>query len=239
MKKILVLFSLTLIVRTGIACSCDDYESDFYENISHSTHYCVAVFDTLDYSYENNEYMVEAGYFVLLDTIGAFDTAIGDTILVLGQDGINCGEDISKFSIGDTVLLAFYYKETEALGKETFHLSGLCGKHYLEITEGQNNGLSVSEIKQKIKSIITTIDVPSIDQQLTIYPNPVGGEFALESSNNPIVGIKIYDYTGRLLLEENINKQSAIVDANSLKPGFYNILILTGRGPVFKKIIKE
>lgn len=223
-----------------MACSCDYFESDFYENISHSTHCCVAVFDTLDISFENNEYPVEAGHFVLLDTIGTFDTAIGDTILVLGQDGINCGEYVSKFSKGDTVLLAFYSKENEALGKETFHLSGLCGKHYLKITEGQNNGLSVSEIKQKIKSIITAVNEPIVDQQLTIYPNPVGGEFALESSNNPIRSIKIYDTSGRLLLsEENIKKQSATIDARTLKPGFYNVLVLTEKGSVFKKIIKE
>lgn len=240
MKKIIAFFSLMILAKIGFACSCEPYEPDFFKNISAETYNCIAVFDRMDYSYEFDGVQGQTGYFILVDTIGSFGSKIGDTIIVTGQDGFNCGEMLNGFSRGDTMFLALSNGFYETFEKDTFYLEGVCGKHYLEITDGQNNGLSISEIKDKINSKITAIKKWNIEKQLTLYPNPGNEQITIESDAALLESLKVYDVTGSLVRSvDNINSLTYEVDLTNLETGIYNILINTKNGQISKKLVKE
>jgi hypothetical protein len=232
-----------VLERKGSACFCNDYwdNYDFYNNVSKASSNCLAVFHRYDYNYSYDGLNSQTGYFVLIDTIGEFDTQIGDTIFVIGEDGINCGEMLNRFSSGDTLFLALsdgYYENFE---KDTFYLKGgTCGYYYLKIENGQNSGLTTSEIKEKIKSKITGITEIELERKLRIYPNPTTDILTLESENDLIMDIKIYDISGHLIYRiENVNNLTTNVDMSSFKTGLYSILINTDNGKIFYKIVKE
>ncbi|MBK7095069.1 MAG: T9SS type A sorting domain-containing protein [Saprospiraceae bacterium] len=232
-----------VLERKSSACFCNDYwdNYDFYNNVSKVASNCLAVFHRYDYSYSYGGLNSQTGYFVLIDTIGDFNTQIGDTIYVIGEDGINCGEMLNKFSSGDTLFLALsdgYYENFE---KDTFYLKGgTCGYYYLKITDGQNSGLSISEIKDKIKSKITGISEIYIEKRLTIFPNPTTDLLTLESENDLILNIKIYDIAGHLIYSTGkVNNLKTNIDISDFKTGLYNILIYTDKEQMFRKILKE
>lgn len=154
MKRLFIVFSLTAMAGYALACSCSPHESNFFKNVSNLTYNCIAVFDKMDYSYEHEGLKSQTGFFILIDTIGAFHSDLGDTIVVTGQDGINCGELLTGFSQGDTVFLALLYGFYQSFEKDTFYLEGACGTHYLKIKNGHYAGLSVSEIKTKIYDVL-------------------------------------------------------------------------------------
>lgn len=232
-----------VLERKSSACFCNDYwdNYDFYNNVSKATSNCLAVFHRYDYSYSFNGLNSQTGYFVLLDTIGDFNTQIGDTIYVIGEDGINCGEMLNRFSSGDTLFLALSDGFYENFEKDTFYLKGgTCGYYYLKITNGQNSGLSISEIKDKIKSKITGISEINIGKKLIIYPNPTTDLLTLESENDLILNLKIYDIAGQLIYSmDDINNYTTNINISSFKTGLYNILIYTDNEKLFRKILKE
>lgn len=193
MKKILVLSFLLITAKIGLACSCAYYEPNFYKNALYSTHFALAVFDTLQYHYENEVFLGQTGYFILADTLGDFNSSIGDTIFVVGQDGVNCSESLSRFTPGDTLFLALFSDGTQTK-KDTFNLHGLCGKHYLKIENGQAAGLTISEIKTKIG------DVQARRSSACLFCDDVGGFYdffdnIVKASSHCIAVFHRYDYS--------------------------------------------
>ena len=232
-----------ILERNTTACKCYGYwdNYDFYNNVSRETSNCLVVFERYDYSYSYNGLNSQTGYFVLLDTIGDFDTQIGDTIVVIGEDGINCGEMLNYFSNMDTLFLALSEGYYENFEKDTFYFKGgTCGNYYLKIAYGQNDGLSVPEIKEKIKSRVTSIDETNIDKHLTIYPNPANDQLTIKSDIYLIHNVIIYDISGRLVNSINdINNRNIVVDLSSFMSGIYNILINLENGQTSSKIVIE
>jgi len=229
--------------RKSSACFCNDYwdNYDFYNNVSKVSSNCLAVFHRYDYDYTYDGLKSQTGYFLLIDTIGYFNTHIGDTIYVIGEDGINCGEMLNRFSSGDTLFLALsdgYYENFE---KDTFYLKGgTCGYYYLKIENGQNSGLTTLEIKDKIKSKFTGISEISLEREVKVYPNPTTDFLYLESEKDLILNIKIYDISGQLIYSiDDINNLMTNVDMSNFKAGLYNVMINTINGKIFNKIIKK
>lgn len=236
-----------MFAKTGLACRCADYyEPDFYKNVLHAKYYCLAVFDTFEYIQELSG---QRGYFKLIDTVGDFDSVIwdfnstiGDTIVIEGQNGFNCGEGLNKFSLGDTLFLALsngYHRNYE---KDTFYLPGLCGKYYQKITNGQNDGLSIGEIKDKIESIILT-DKLGLDyeRESIIFPNPATDFVTIASLNNLISNVEIYDISGEFIASiDTINNHITDIDISNFKAGLYTIFIYTDNNSrISGKILKE
>jgi len=240
MKKTIILLCLFTIVQHGFSCSCFSYESDFYKNISKSTHNCIAFLDSIDDNFEYEGHKLEAGYFTLIDTIGRFNSTIGETIVVTGQDGANCGASFYGFSKGDTLVLALFEGFYKAYQKDTFHLEGACGKYYQKITNGENSGLSLSQIKEKIKSVITSVSPIVGNTSVLFYPNPVTDNLIIESQTDLILSLKIYDMLGHLVLEaEKPGTKKLTIDISNYATGLYNVSIITDQGSVIKTVVKR
>ena len=227
-----------MIAKTGLACRCVDYEPDFYKNVLDTEYYCLAVFDTLDY----NHGIAQIGYFKLIDTILNFNSTIGDTIEVKGHDGKNCGAGLNKFSHGDTLFLALSYGYNYTLDEDAYYLRGLCGKYYQKITNGQSDGLSINEIKDKIESIILT-DKLGLDfkRESTIFPNPATDFVTIASVNNLISNVEIYDISGVFVASiDDVDEHMTNIDISNFKAGLYTIFIYTDNNSrISGKILKE
>ncbi|MBK1894796.1 T9SS-dependent choice-of-anchor J family protein [Chryseobacterium paridis] len=117
--------------------------------------------------------------------------------------------DLSAY-VGQTIYIAFY-SSTEDVW-------------FIGIDDFQVSGsLGVSEIDKKTASI---------------YPNPVIDVLHIDSKNK-MADIKIYDLTGRLQKQENINSENARVDLSGLETGTYIVRIKEGGSEKSYKIIKK
>ena len=150
---ITILLLLTFAVHKSLACSCDPYEPNFFKNVTAYNQVCIAVFDSINYSYNVGGLNGQTGFFRLLDTIGAVNSSVGNSIVVSGQDGLNCGENLLQFSAGDTFVLALTSGFYTSHIKDTFYLEGFCGKHFIGIQSGEYAGLTLAQIKARIKAI--------------------------------------------------------------------------------------
>src|SRR5687767_10781651 len=235
MKKLLPFFILILCVRTGSACSCGPYDANFYNSVSIYTINCIAVFDTLDYNYVDG-HNTQISYFTLIDTINSNPSSIGSRIVILGQNGFNCGESLFGLARGDTLILALYDIGHES---DTFHLEGLCALHHIRITNGQHDGLTIPEIKNKILEIISAVEQMDISELISIYPNPASDKLFIFSSSEKIISITVFDLAGRMLMFRREEDPDITVDLSGMQSGIYNLVIITSKGRVSRPIIKS
>ncbi len=232
-----------ILAKKDLACFCEanlDYYN-FYNNISKATSNVLVVFDRYDYDYTFQGLNAQTGYFKLIDTIGNFNSRIGDTLVVIGEDGINCGEMLNRFSHGDTLFLTLSEGFYQSLGEDTFYLKGgACGYYFLTLTSGQHGGLSIPEIKEMIKIITTGNPGANVEHSLTIYPNPAKDHLIIKSDMELIEEVKIYDMSGRLINSVNdIHTLITDIDLSNLMAGLYNLLIITDNEQVIHKMMKE
>ena len=78
---------------------------------------------------------------------------------------------------------------------------------------------------------------------LLIYPNPTYGNLNAEFKNvEEVTAWRIYDFTGREIISQNLTKarKNTGINASTLKPGLYIIRLVDGDGEVhFKKFMKQ
>lgn len=75
---------------------------------------------------------------------------------------------------------------------------------------------------------------------LTVAPNPFNN--TLEILNVDNLGnstIKLYDLSGRLVLQQNLKQDDKKVDTSQILPGFYIVEIISTQGTFRKRIIRE
>lgn len=170
---------------------------------------------------------------------------IRDTVYIIGQDGLNCGEDMNLFSVGDTLLMGL----TEWDNDSTYILGG-CGRTYLEFARDSVfgpiyqhvNKLSLPEFAEGLESCLLLVDTANPDllpSQLRLFPNPSRGSFTLESKGKAIKNIAVFSTSGQLLIEEKMPAATQIhqMDLSLLPPGVYITRILTGPGFITKRVV--
>jgi hypothetical protein len=190
--KSLSLSILLLSAVASIACSCFYYEGNFYKNATAYPAYSRTSVILVDSVYNEDEYNRYCRA-ILIDAWDSVNHAIGDTLIIEGQNGANCGDNM-HFESGDTLVIS--------TGATINYLSGDCGLHYLKLENGKNNHRSLSEIKAKIASGDTRINadywhpfVPNKTmyfQQETSDSSAVINSFRLDSIQN--------DYYSKTLL---------------------------------------
>jgi hypothetical protein len=92
---------------------------------------------------------------------------------------------------------------------------------------------------------VATSDLTSINRlsselaDILIIPNPVGDYLKIQSPVREIMGLEIFDYTGRLCLKKK-TMGADIIDVANLQSGIYNIrMLLDDDTLVYKKMIKD
>ena len=87
--------------------------------------------------------------------------------------------------------------------------------------------------------VIETLSVDdfSFDKGLTIYPNPTNEYFRIDKPNNiNIESIKLYNISGKLLIEFTESERYITSDLNS---GFYILRIKSDKSEIIKKLVKS
>lgn len=88
------------------------------------------------------------------------------------------------------------------------------------------------------KEFETYLNTPDIENNsIVIYPNPTSDYLFVNA--NDIQKIRIYNSCGQLVIENNINKNSARIDLSNLKSGIYFISIIRQNTTTNSKIIVE
>ena len=76
----------------------------------------------------------------------------------------------------------------------------------------------------------------SLDQFVSIYPNPAKDEFSIESSHRLRGEVSIIDLAGKVCKTQPINAYSATLDISDLEPGLYHVRIQSGQQSLSRKL---
>jgi hypothetical protein len=86
--------------------------------------------------------------------------------------------------------------------------------------------------------IITSVEVPAADINISLYPNPVSDILHL-ISDMEIVNLSIYDLNGRIVLTLNSGCSLCEIDLRHLTRGTYIVKVVTAGGSLTEKIVKD
>lgn len=103
-----------------------------------------------------------------------------------------------------------------------------------------DNQLSSNDIKINLQNSIYIQDNISVNNSLTLYPNPGENIVKIENSNSKIKDILIYSSDGKLVYSsENINTYITTIDLSSISKGNYIFIFNTENTLIHKKWIKQ
>lgn len=251
MKNFLFLkFSFTASLILGSmaishACSCSWPTPDhFCRSVNENNHIVLAVVTDIPHSYSMD-----------VDIVENIHLSAGlDTISILGQDGLNCGEGIGNFAIGDSVILALFNGVTQdAQDGNNFNwsISG-CGLHYLRYSNGMVvGGIDYEEDSTSFQifseGIMDCIELSSatnedfIEENVIISPNPTSDylNINIESASGVEYYFDIIDVSGNII-QANIflNTSNKRVDLSHIASGVYFLRSKNTSEMVSKKFVK-
>lgn len=249
-KSLLFVCSLFIFPVIGNNCSCAEYIETF----------CAAL-PAIDSS-SPNIYVVSArvvtephgefGQYMEVEIMEQLHNTIEvDTITIIGQDGVNCAESLSYFSVDNEIICYLYPEFFDATSPDTFYLDG-CGRSWLRLEEGQVNGPiqenmetqdyeTFKEDLYECAGISTSLnDLEDLTAQVQIFPNPAQDVLHLQSSAIAIESVRIFSTTGRQVLARTGDAyQNSTIDISDLPAGLYFINIEIDGEWVTKKMVKN
>ncbi|WP_293893804.1 T9SS type A sorting domain-containing protein [Flavobacterium sp.] len=77
-----------------------------------------------------------------------------------------------------------------------------------------------------------------VDASILVYPNPTKGNVNI-NSNHTIHSVQLFDVQGRLLQTSLVNENQITIDVSSQSNGIYFIKVLSDKGALVQKIVKE
>lgn len=229
-KFLILCFGVVAPFQISFACSCfGPYEFDFFKNVKRYHEVVFGVVEKVDYSYEYHGLFAHTAYLTVLDTMDGARTSPGHSMVVTGQDGLNCGEIMDGFSIGDTLVLAlnkgFYYE----YGLDTFYLDG-CRKHYHHFTTSGPNGVTIPWLKERIRNIRTGISLLP-DFEWKVYPNPAMDVLNVVDPLNFIKDIQLLDVSGQILQAYTTREDNRhVLHVQEVLPGIYQLICILENG---------
>lgn len=117
---------------------------------------------------------------------------------------------------------------------EQTYLPDEAGNYAVEITE---NGMCVDTSDCYF---VTPTGIPENDPApVHVFPNPVKNNLTIELPTNQAGLLKLFDVSGRVVVDNQFTGPEYILDISGLPTGIYHLQIKTGQALLNKKIIKE
>lgn len=82
------------------------------------------------------------------------------------------------------------------------------------------------------------VDQINADEDISIYPNPAGTSTSIRS-DYLIDNIRVFDFSGILLLNVNAKSNFYTLDLSGIKNGMYLIQIVSGKKIITRKLVKS
>jgi len=170
-----------------------------------------------------------------------------ETIMVMGHDGLNCGELLEIFDPQDTLILALgIWSDGQ---NETFYLDG-CGRHYLNFENGLVTGQIINSITTQTldefrDNILNCIEITSSvenlqGEEIRLFPNPNTDQFQIAMERSSINGFEIYNANGKQMVSETLDYSvfNLTVKSTNLETGIHYIRIYTEEGILTKRFLR-
>lgn len=238
-RLIIVFVFACLFSQPAEACSCRYYIEHFCGIVNENHTIVRAV--VLD-SAENDR---DADRLIkVLDNLN--QVIPNDTVTLYGADGLNCGENLHLFSLGDTLILAldpYYYTGV-------YYLEGLCGLHYLRYSKGKvfdSIDPSTDTLKYNVfldslsdcMALRTNTQEISVAGAIKLFPNPAQNVINIQTTlPQGIDQIELMSLDGRVLLSQpGRNALQTQLETGTLENGIYYLKVLVAGEAKLEKVM--
>ena len=85
----------------------------------------------------------------------------------------------------------------------------------------------------------TGIDDHTLDNSVTVYPNPTTGLVQIQNGEWRMENVEVYDAYGKLLNTMIVNDNTVNLDLSGYAKGTYFVRVTTERGVVTKRVVKN
>ncbi|NVO10448.1 MAG: endonuclease [Bacteroidales bacterium] len=238
-------------IISGITAVCQGQNSVTYSvpQIGNATSYLWTLPTGVTGTSSTNEITVNYG----------LTTVLGN-IIVKGNNGCGNGaESILAITVKEkpvtpiielyqTTKSGYYLHSNTATGNQWYNLTGLLNnateQMYAVLSGGTYydivtiNGCS-SDPSNSLVVVLSSIDNPSNNKSIEIYPNPVSNELVIEiKGSTRKTGFEILNSSGNNIFKGSLLEKITIQTAN-FPSGLYVIKLEDGKSFIFKKFIKE
>ena len=83
------------------------------------------------------------------------------------------------------------------------------------------------------------IDDHTLDNSVTVYPNPTSGLIQIENGEWRMENVEVYDVYGKLLSTVEVFSNNATLDLSGYAKGTYFVRVTTEKGVVTKRVVKN
>lgn len=223
-KRIALLVCALLVYAVAWSCSCLGNES-FCNSITWEYKPDILILGkkvrTIDHGMQ-----VE-----VLEVFQGKGIAVGDVLMVWGDNGIQCRVYVSNFELGEKVIFGLHQLKNPWPGVEQekagdYELS-ICGVYYYSLTNGHPFAPeTLEEIGACIeKTTGVSISIPNRNEGLTVMPNPMSSSFSVglnEFWKAQTIQVELYNTLGQQVWVKTYKPdQQLTIETNQLPAGVY------------------
>lgn len=211
---------------------CLEGEAEEVENIGDYLHYLInfentgtgaATFVVL--TQEIDEEMFDPATFEILDNSHNMNASRTGNMVEYRFDDINLEPEAQG-----SVLFRIKTRSNLVEGDQVMN--------YANIVFDYNYAILTNEAITLFETIVMGTDNIAEPSSVSIYPNPVK-DVVTVNSQNTITSLELYDINGRLLQTIMTNDTNANIDISSKAAGLYLLKVVTEKGSMVQRIIKD
>ena len=109
------------------------------------------------------------------------------------------------------------------------------GTHYYVCTPHAYMGMKASIIVQNVTPVIDN----KLFQEVSVYPNPVTDKLTVQSADQSLKIVGIYDVSGKLLFQTEGNGLQQEIELSDFNAGVYILRVKTSKETFTGRIIKK
>jgi len=229
--------AVLIFSRLTFACNCIEFIHNFCESISGED---IIVLATISDSIADDRTKIE-----VIEEISNW-VILADELTVEGGGAV-CGEEMSLFSAGDTVIFAMTV-QIYSYPIDTLFLEGVCVKKFLAYENGKVIGrIQEDVLEMEYETFVNNISecksytsAKNIDPiSIEVFPNPTGDFISINSPYRSINSIDVYSLSGIKVMQFKSDQSNNLnLDLSTLSPGIYFARIKTKNGEYIKRISK-
>ncbi|MCD4664121.1 MAG: T9SS type A sorting domain-containing protein [Bacteroidales bacterium] len=118
------------------------------------------------------------------------------------------------------------------------HENPVPGHHYYYVTAVYADPVGESVGTETVDEVITGINNIMMNNNINVYPNPATDVVNI-SSDYIITSVEVYNYTGQLISDNQVNTKSYQINTSEFNTGIYFFQVETTKGKISKRIIIE